>query len=84
MVAILIQSPPIDRPLVKDTKNEIAKDTFHEEDLRQCLQPDKHLLAIVDMVENVEDNGKGHLKRDPVSEIFRKYDSVVVLHESHQ
>jgi hypothetical protein len=61
VVASGVQFPPVDTPLVQNQANKVAEDRFHEEDLRKEFKPDKHLVTIVDMVENVQANGKSHL-----------------------
>lgn len=61
VVASGIQFPPVDTPLVQNQANEVAENGFHEEDLREEFKPDKHLITIVDMVENVQADGKSHL-----------------------
>jgi hypothetical protein len=61
VVATGIQFPPVDTPLVHNQANEVAEDRFHEEDLRKEFKPDKHRVTIIDMVENVQADGKGHL-----------------------
>lgn len=62
MIARGIQLPPIDAPFVKDQAYEISKDGLHKQDLGEELKPDKHLVSIIDMVENVQTNGKRHLR----------------------
>lgn len=69
VMAVLVQSPPVDAPLVHDTEDEVAKDALHEKDLRQELEPDECLLFVVCVVEDLQANSKRHLQTVSVSVI---------------
>lgn len=62
MIASGIQLPPIDTPFVNDQAYEISKDGLHKQDLGKELKPDKHLVSVVDVIKNVQTDGKGHLR----------------------
>lgn len=61
VITVLIQSPPVDTPFVHDTENKVAKDGFHKQDLWEELQPNKDLVAIMDVVKDIQADGERHL-----------------------
>lgn len=52
---------PVDRPLVDDADDEVAKDAPHEEDLRDELGVDVEVLFKVQVVRDLEADRKRHL-----------------------
>lgn len=61
MMAITVKFPPVNAPLVHDTEDEVTKDGFHKQNLRDEFQPNDDLLSKVDMVEYIQTDSKGHL-----------------------
>lgn len=61
MMAIRIKLPPVDAPLVHDTEDQITKDRLHEQNLRHEFEPNKGLALVVNVVEDVQADSKGHV-----------------------
>lgn len=75
MVTFTVQLPPVDAPLVHDTKDKVSKDRLHKEDLWYELKPDECFALIVDMVKDVQADSKCHLQG--VSYIYDKNITIV-------
>lgn len=57
-----VRSLPVDGPLVDDASDEVTENRLHEEDLGEKLGPDQLGTLEVEVVEDLEADGEGHLQ----------------------
>jgi hypothetical protein len=67
----LAGSIPVNGPLVDDAGDEVPEDGLHEEDLREELGPDELGTLEVEVVEDLEADGEGHLQDETRKSQFR-------------